>query len=80
MLPAIMLLEFWPKKAPGFDVRGTADYAVWHRQVADMRNDFVKGTRHGATEGEVAAGVAAVHCANKAMVTAAGGAAPTPRL
>jgi hypothetical protein len=66
------------KEATGFDFGVTADYTTWRRQVADVRNDLVHGTRHVVTEAEAAACFAAVHNAKEAIMAAAGRAAQRP--
>jgi hypothetical protein len=64
-------------EATGFDFGITADYTAWRRQVADVRNDLVHGTRHAVTESEAAACFAAVHGAKEAIVVATGRETPT---
>jgi hypothetical protein len=43
------------KEATGFDFVASNEFTVWRRQVADVRNDLVHGTRHNVTQSEAAA-------------------------
>lgn len=66
------------KEATGFDFAATAEFTAWRKQVADVRNDLVHGTRHAVAEDEAAACFAAVRSAKEAIVAAAGRAAWNP--
>ncbi len=60
------------KEATGFDFSATSDYTAWRRQVADVRNDLVHGTRHAVTEGEATACFEAVHRAKEVIMVTVG--------
>lgn len=72
------------KEATGYDFGATAEYLAWRRQVADLRNDLVHGTRHDVTGDEANTCLEAVYFAKDAIVSAVGDLGssdmPTPKV